>query len=94
MKAFVNNCSNAFGYLSNDCRTRLEAVLDNPTQDTWDNACSIIINGDNLTTLWQAWIKVDPNACLSKKGGRWPVVPSQFVLYKAIKYATKKDDER
>ena len=53
--------SNMFGALKPDIRKRLMRVINNPTEKTWDNAYSIILNGEGkMTTLWQAVIKVDP----------------------------------
>jgi hypothetical protein len=89
MKAFVKDCTNFDGYLNDECKTRLVAVLENPTQETWNNAYSLIINNDKFMSLWQAWIKVDPNACICRtSAGDWPKIPDQLTLYRALKYAT------
>ena len=70
-------------------RARLEAVLHNLCQETWDNAYSIIVTGGvNSKTLWQAWAAVDPEAPRSKPlEGPWPRVPDQITLRRAIKLA-------
>lgn len=70
---------------------RLQAVLDNPCQETWNAAYSIVIGGEyHDFTLWQAWVAVDPDAPRSVPlEGPWPCIPDQFTLYRAIAHATK-----
>lgn len=95
--AFTQACTNLFGKLDAKCQKRLAAVIRNPTSTTWDDAYSLIINGERMMTLWQAWIAVDPTAPRSGPSyddqGRmtrpWPVVPDQLTLYRAIAHATK-----
>ena len=95
--AFVDDCRNMFGSLDAECRGRLEAVLDNPTEETWDEAYSLIVGKDGFTTLWQAWVKVDPAAPRSgprddMKGKRisgWPSIPDQLTLYRALREVTQ-----
>lgn len=48
-----------FGPLAPESRERLQALLDNPCEDTWDDAYSIIVNQDEWLTLWQAVERVD-----------------------------------
>ena len=87
--AFVDRCRNMFGHLEGDARTRLEAVLKNPNQRTWERAYSLIIGANGWTTLWQAWIKVDADAPLTKaRDAPWPRVPDQLTLYRALKEVT------
>lgn len=87
--ALVDQCRNVFGTLSDDCRRRLEAVIDNPSQATWDAAYSIIIDG-NFGTLWQAWCQIDVAAPRSKPhDAEWPVIPDSFTIYRAIHHAHK-----
>ena len=94
--AFVARARNMFGPLKGDVRERLEAVIANPTEETWDDAFSIILNG-KLMTLWQAWIAVDANAPRTGKRTdqhgkviqNWQRVPDQLTLYRAIKHATQ-----
>jgi len=95
-KAFVEDCRNMFGKLDAECRGRLEAVLENPTEETWDNAYSLIIGGDGFTTLWQAWVKVDSTAprtgpaedFAGKRLHGWSRIPDQLTLYRALKEVT------
>lgn len=94
--AFTSSCTNVFGTLNAECRKRLEAVLRNPTERTWDDAYSLIIRGSDMLTLWQAWIAVDPSAprrgpstdLLGQRLSGWERVPDQFTLYRAVRYAT------
>jgi len=87
--AFIDRTSNVFGALKPDVRLRLEAVIANPTQQSWDGAYSIILNGKSHMTLWQSWIAVDPDAVRSKPlDSDWPRVPDQLTIYRALKHAT------
>jgi hypothetical protein len=80
--------TNLFGKLQPDIRTRLTAVILTPNQQTWENAYSIILNGESFTTLWKAVIAVDPSFPRSKRmEGEWPAVPSRDTISKAILYA-------
>lgn len=87
---------NMFGRLAPDIRERLQAVVDNPTEKTWDNAHSIIVGAYGWTTLWQAVIAVDPSFPRSgprvDQKGRvlegWVRIPDRRTLLSAIKYAT------
>lgn len=86
--------SNLFGALSPDLRNRLAAVMANPTQATWEAAYSIVLHGNTFTTLWQAWLAVDPNAVRSKPcNSPWPRVPDQMTVYRAIRHATNRQGQ-
>lgn len=95
--AFVDDCRNMFGKLDAECRARLEAVLENPTEETWDDAYSLIIGKDGFTTLWQAWVKVDPDAprtgpsedFAGKRLSGWSRIPDQLTLYRALREVTQ-----
>lgn len=85
--AFVDNCKNVFGTLSADCRARLTALIERPSQATWDDAHSIIIDG-NFGTVWQAWLAVDASAPRSKPcDAPWPRIPDQLTVYRALRHA-------
>jgi hypothetical protein len=87
--AYLGRTSNVFGALEPDIRKRLERVIANPTQRTWEDAYSIIICARKFSTLWQAWVAVDDSAPRSKPcDGKWPRIPDQLTLYRAIKHAT------
>lgn len=90
----LSRASNMFGRLDDEIRARLRAVLERPTDETWDDAYSIIIDerggpgrGLGGTTLWNAWIAVDPEAPRSKPGDTWPRVPSKQDLIRAFQWA-------
>lgn len=87
---------NMLGRLRPKERTRLRAVVYHPTEETWEDAHSIIVGADGHTTLWQAVIAVDPTfpregPAIDARGrlvGRWKRIPSQDLLLEALKYAT------
>lgn len=81
----IANCRNLFGPLDGECRARLRAVLRNPTEETWEDAYSLIISVNPLSTLWQAWTAIDPTAPRSKPcDGPWPKIPDVVTLRRAI----------
>lgn len=63
MKFDLNAASNIFGPLDGDVRARLVALVNDPSEENWNDAHSIILNSDVGLglTLWQAVIKVDPS---------------------------------
>lgn len=89
---------NMFGRLPPEDLTRLRAVLYHPTEETWDNAYSIILNPHVVLGLglWQAVIAVDPSFpqvgpgtdSMGRKVGRWRRIPSKALLRAALQYAT------
>lgn len=87
MEELLDQCHNMFGPVGPDIRKRITRVIVDPTQETWEDAHSILITHN--CTLWQAWLEVEPDAPRSKPlDGPWPKVPSTFVLYRAILNAT------
>ncbi len=98
-KKLIDQCRNMFGPLKPEYRKRLEAVLDNPTPKTWDDAYSIIITFDPLVTLWQAVCEVDTSfprraAADDNYNARWERIPDQFTLYRALNVALIHQIER
>lgn len=89
----IRRTTNLFGPLGHDVRARLEAVIAAPSDETWQDAYSIILNSRTHTTLWQAVIAVDPafprSGPLTTPEGRspWPAVPPVDVLLAALRYA-------
>jgi hypothetical protein len=80
---------NMLGPLDERIRARVERVLENPTQETWDDAYSIIVGSDGWMTLWQAVLKMDRAFPRSKPCDEpWPRVPSRETLLRALAYAT------
>lgn len=85
--------SNMFGKLKPEIKQRLQAVIDNPCQETWEDAYTIILNAEGkMTTLWQAVIKIDWNMP-QRKGldEPWSYIPSQETIIEAINNAILKD---
>lgn len=88
---------NAFGRLQEPERERLQAVLDNPCEKTWDNAFSIILSWERNYTLWQAVIAVDPTfprtgprtGPRGRKLESWSRVPNRDTLLRAMLFASK-----
>lgn len=85
----LNFATNLFGAISPEIKKRLQAVIDNPNQETWDDAYSIIINGTGRTqTLWQAVITIDPDFVTRKPpDAPWSKIPSSETIVKAIRSA-------
>lgn len=78
--------TNMFGNLSPEIKNKLQAVIENPTQNTWEEAHSIILNAKKMTTLWQAIFKIRPNFCQSKPcDAPWPEIPTSKEIVQAIK---------
>lgn len=94
-------CQNLFGNLDADCQGRLQAVIDNPTPETWDEAYSLIIGGRGFGTLWQAVLKADPTYLTSaapcefgktlKPSEKWSRVPSSKTIKAAIKLVAEEN---
>jgi hypothetical protein len=58
----IARCRNIFGPLNAESRSRLLAVLNKPSRETWNNTYSLIIAfGSESETLWQAVVAVDPS---------------------------------
>jgi len=96
MDSDVFMARNMFGALNLECRTRLQAVIDEPNLDTWEDAHSLIIGADGWITLWQAVIAVDPTfprtgpttTLKGKKLTDWERVPDRSTIRQALAYAT------
>jgi hypothetical protein len=87
--------SNMFGKLKPEIKQRLQAVIDNPCQETWEDAYTIILNAEGkMTTLWQAVIKIDWNMP-QRKGldEPWPYIPSSETIKEAINLAIFKGEK-
>lgn len=79
--------SNLFGKISPETKEKLQKVIDNPCEKTWDNAYHIILNG-KMKTLWQAVLEVDNTYLTSKPCNEpWPVIPTKETIIKAIRVA-------
>jgi len=88
--AFINKCRNMYGPLDTEAKTRIVELLENPTNETWDNAYSLVVGIDGWTSLWQAWSMVDPHCPRAKPcGGPWPRIPDQLTIYRALRHVTR-----
>lgn len=86
--------SNLFGRLKPETKALLQAVIDNPCQQTWDDAYSIILNGSNgkMITLWQSVLNVEPTYLRSKPcDENWSKIPTSETIIEAIKEAVWTD---
>lgn len=96
MQLELNMARNMFAKpLSPDCRERLEALLQEQTVETWEEAFSIILNREGMT-LWRAIIEVDDT--FPKTGRRtnpkgkvvkeWERIPDLKLIQRALRFAT------
>jgi len=86
----LSNLQNMFGQVKPDVQKRLEAVLREQTNKTWDDAHCIIVDGFN--TLWQYVIRLDPSFPKSARLGenyetQWERVPNKNLLIAALELA-------
>jgi len=84
---------NMLGVLDNNYKDRIRAVVENPTQKTWDDTHCIIIGSDGWTTLWQAVLAVDPSFPRSARHNEdgstnWTKIPNTGTILQALNYAT------
>lgn len=88
LMTYLDEGTNMFGALSPDVRARLFAVVDQPSQETWEDAHPIILSAPSFTTLWQACIRYADYGVTSKPlDGPWPVVPTRDQILAALKGA-------
>ena len=85
---YLDETTNMRGQLTGEARERLIAVLADPNQETWEEAHSLILNGERHVTLWQAVVWVDPSFPKSRPcGSEWERVPDYDTVARAIRYA-------
>lgn len=95
----LKDSTNLFGKLSPEVEGRVQAFMDNPSFETWDDIHGIIISATRMRTVWQAVIAVDPsynNIALSYSSSgkyppaskRWSRFPDAMTVARAIKLAT------
>jgi hypothetical protein len=84
-------CENMFGAVKPEIIDRLQAVIDNPTQETWNDAHSIIVSKNRgFTTLWQAVLLIDPtfprraSYDMETHTSKWDRLPTSETIIKAI----------
>jgi hypothetical protein len=86
--------TNMFGPLKPDMKKRLMAVINKPSQRTWDNAYSIILNS-KTETLWDAVLAVNPFFVRRKPLDEpWPAIPTKQDIIAALQYATLKQTSK
>lgn len=84
--ALLDKATNLFGPLKAPLRARLFAVIDNPTQATWEDAHSIIVSVDQgWLTLWQAALRFTAYNVTSKGcDAPWPSIPTREQIAAAL----------
>jgi len=74
------------GPLPKERRDLILAYLNAPDEAGWEAIAHTCVKG--MTTLWQAWLKVDPEAPRSKsRDGAWPRIPEPETLREAMRDA-------
>jgi hypothetical protein len=82
--------------LSQSVLDRLQAYYSKPSEKAWDDVHGIILESGGWTTVWQAWIAIDPSAprtgrVTDAKGKiikKWIAWPSSEKFMAALRYAT------
>ena len=100
MKYLIDQCCNSNGHLDPKDRDRLQAFLDDPCVETWEEAHSLIIRVHPMMTVWQAWIATDPKAPWRGRAydfdgnliREWDRIPSAFAILRALEFATEKEE--
>lgn len=86
MEVSLNFVKNIFGNAKPDIQKRLQRVIDNPCQKTWDDAfCIILSPNGGMRTLWQAVIAIDPKMPQKKSyNAPWSYIPDSETIKRAI----------
>jgi len=91
---------NMFGKLKAPIRKRILALVNNPCQETWQAAHSIIVGCHGWMTLWQAVCELDrsflfigPTTTTDDDGAvlnrtPWKQIPSADLIVRALRFAT------
>lgn len=79
--------TNLLGKIKPEIKERLKRVIENPNQENWEEAYSIIIDGrGTMKTLWNAVIAIDPMMPRRKPlDSPWEYIPSSEIIVEAIK---------
>lgn len=87
MELSLNFVKNMLGTAKPDVQKRLQAVIDNPCSETWEDAYSIILcPKGRMTTLWNAVLEIDPEMPRRNRLDEpWPYVPTSETIKQAIK---------
>jgi len=88
--------TNMFGTIKPEIKERLQKVINNPCQETWEDAHCIIINGSGcMKTLWNAVHTVRPDFCRRKPlDAPWPEIPTSEEIVQAIKNVVYTNESR
>lgn len=97
MMVDISQCKNALGSFGDDAKARIEAFINNPCVDTWDNIYSIVIGGQRFTTIWQAVCDLDSSynniGKVTDVKGRvledWKRIPSAELVIRAIRIGSR-----
>lgn len=89
---------NIFGVFPLESAKRIQAYIDNPTVERWDDISGIIITG-GFTTVWQAILEQDPTFPRSgrttditgKVVSEWARIPEPLEVLRAIKKKVKEE---
>lgn len=85
--------ANLFGPLSFEARARICAAANDPSQESWNAAYSVIIRNSPATTLWQALLAhTDYDVQSFPVGEDWPQVPTQSQILEALHAAISEGD--
>ena len=78
--------TNLFGKLSTENKDRIRKLIECPTQETWEDACHMIIKSEKrFMSIWQAVRKVDPSFQSSRNSmHQWETIPTSETIIKAI----------
>jgi hypothetical protein len=79
--------TNVDGILNQILKARLQAVIDGPCEESWENTYNIILNKNGNITLWQAVSFVDPGYLEYKLDAVWGSIPLSNTILNAIRFA-------
>lgn len=93
--SMFHNCRNLFGHLQPGIINLLSRVIDDPTQQTWSDAHTIICGADGSMTLWQAVLAADPTFPRSWRCGYpWERIPDSLTLVRALRLCAPQAADR
>ncbi len=92
IETLLDQLENFFGKVDRSIRTRLRAVVNYPSPETWADTHGIMLSpGVRRSTLWQYVLEV--NHDFPRQGPHtefaWPVVPDQDTLIQALELAAQ-----
>jgi len=75
------------GLLTPETRARIFAAVGDPSNATWDDAHSIVIDAtEGIVTLWQAvLLHTGYNVTSKPADGAWPAIPTTAQLLDALR---------